>query len=149
MPQKKIIIGSDHAGFQLKEHVLLLLRDGGYDVQDIGTNSEDSVDYPDYAKKVADKVSKGEGVGVLICGTGIGMCMAANKVHGIRAALAKDSYTAEMSRKHNNANVLCMGGRTTSPEDAEMIVHNFLTTEFEGGRHDGKVKKIMGLEGGK
>ena len=142
---KKIAIGSDHAGFELKEHIKALLRDA-YDVEDVGTNSEESCDYPDYAIKVADSVLKNNKLGILICGTGIGMCMTANKIHGIRAALAKDAYMAEMARKHNDANVLCMGGRTTSPEDAEIIVHNFLTTEFEGGRHEKRVQKIMAAE---
>lgn len=146
MPEKKVVMGADHAGFQLKEHVKALLKSGGYDIEDVGTNSEESCDYPDYAKKAAESVIKNNKLGILICGTGIGMCMAANKIRGIRAALAKDGFTAEMARKHNNANVLCMGGRTTSPTDAEIIVHNFLTTEFEGGRHERRVNKIMELE---
>ena len=142
---KKVVIGSDHAGLELKEHIKALLKDA-YDVEDVGTNSEESCDYPDYAIKVAESVLKNDKMGILICGTGIGMCMTANKVHGIRAALATDAYTAEMARKHNDANVLCMGGRTTSPEDAEIIVHNFLTTEFEGGRHQKRVQKVMDAE---
>ena len=146
MAEKKVIIGCDHAGLELKEHIKALLSNGGYLIDDLGTNSEESVDYPDYAIKVSEKVKKENIPGILICGTGIGMCMTANKIDGIRAALAKDSYTAEMSRKHNNANVLCMGGRTTSPEDAEMIVHSFLTTQFEGGRHEKRVNKMMEAE---
>lgn len=144
--KKKVVMGCDHAGLELKEHIKALLSQGGYDVEDVGTNSEESVDYPDYAVKVSEKVLQEKVPGILICGTGIGMCMTANKVDGIRAALAKDSYTAEMSRKHNNANVLCMGGRTTSPEDAEMIVHAFLSNQFEGGRHEKRVEKINNLE---
>ncbi|MEK6967080.1 MAG: ribose 5-phosphate isomerase B [Nanoarchaeota archaeon] len=146
MGQKKIVIGADHAGYQLKEHLKALLKDGGYDIEDVGTNSEESVDYPDFAKKVTDSVIKNKKLGVLICGTGIGMSISANKVSGIRAALAKDAFTAEMSRRHNDANVLCIGGRTTSPQDAEIIVHNFLTTDFEGGRHEKRVKKIRDIE---
>jgi ribose 5-phosphate isomerase B len=143
----KVAIGSDHGGLNLKRLLVDELRNGGVDVIDVGTDSEESVDYPDYAKKVAVPVSRGEvDFGILICGTGIGMSIAANKVHGVRAALAWDILTARLSRRHNDANVLTLGGRVTGPELAKEIVKTFLHEPFDGGRHEGRVKKITAIE---
>ncbi|MBI5388997.1 ribose 5-phosphate isomerase B [Candidatus Woesearchaeota archaeon] len=138
-----IYLGSDHAGFELKEKIKIFLKGMNAKAEDVGTFSEASVDYPDYAQKVAKKVVKDkDSKGILICGTGIGMCIAANKVKGVRAALCYDHYTAEMARKHNNANVLCMGGRTTTQAQAKELVETFLNTAFEGGRHTRRVAKF-------
>ncbi len=141
-----VVIGSDHGGFQLKNHLKKYLQEKGEEVFDCGTESEESVDYPDFAKKVSEEVLKKEAPGIIICGTGIGVSMTANKVKGIRAALAHDEYTARMAREHNNANVLCLGGRVLDPQEAEKIVDVFLNTDFEGGRHQRRVEKIMALE---
>ncbi len=143
----KIIIGSDHAGFKLKETLKKYLKELNYDHEDVGTNSEESCDYPDFAYKVAKKVAETNGRGIVICGTGIGSCIAANKVKGIRAALAFDEYTAKMSRQHNNSNVLCMGERTTKENMAKKIVKIWLNTKFsKEERHHKRVDKIMKLE---
>lgn len=146
MDKNKISLGSDHAGFKLKEAIKKYLIKKGYDVKDFGTNSEDSVDYPDYAKLVANDVIKNNSRGILICGTGIGMSMAANKVSGIRAARCLDEYDAEMSRRHNDANVLTMGGRTTRKDMAKKIVDVWLNTPFDEGRHIQRINKINELE---
>ena len=131
-----IAIGSDHGGFALKEVILPLLQDLGHDIQDVGCYDTTSVDYPDFASAVCKSVHKGDAdCGILICGTGIGMSMAANKKEGIRAALCSDHYTACMSREHNDANVLCLGERVTGPGVAEEIVKVWLATSFGGGRH--------------
>ncbi len=131
-----IAIGSDHGGFALKKVILPLLQELGHDIQDVGCYDTASVDYPDFASSVCENVSKGEAdCGILICGTGIGMSMAANKKEGIRAALCNDHYTACMSREHNDANVLCLGERVTGPGVAEEIVRVWLETSFGGGRH--------------
>ncbi len=132
----KIAIGSDHGGFALKKVVLAYLSTLGHDIQDVGCFSHESVDYPGFADLVCGMVVKGEAdKGILICGTGIGMSMAANKHADIRAALCSEQYTASMSRKHNDANILCMGERVTGPGVAEEIVRTWLSTSFEGGRH--------------
>jgi ribose 5-phosphate isomerase B len=146
----KISIGADHAGYDLKEVVRGELARLGQDVSDAGTGSpQPSVDYPDYATKVARAVAKGEcDRGILICGSGIGMAITANKVPGVRAALCHDHYTALVARLHNDANLLCMGGRTTGTEVAKEIVRTFLETSFEGGRHERRVEKIRNLEDG-
>ena len=138
----KIAIGCDHAGVDLKRILLnSVLKE--YDVVDMGTNSSESVDYPDIAKKVANIVATGEAErGILICGTGIGMSMAAGKVRGIRAARCNEPYSAEMSRRHNDANVLCFGARVIGSGMAEMIVEVWLSTPFDGGRHAIRVEKI-------
>ncbi len=140
----KIIIGSDHAGFDLKEKYKdLLEKELGYEVTDVGAYSTDSVDYPDIAQKVAGAVSAGEfEKGVLICGSGIGMSIAANRFKGVNAALCHDLFTAEMCRKHNNANILVVGGRVTGDGLALEMLKVYLNTEFEGGRHKMRVDKI-------
>lgn len=144
---KKIYIGSDHAGFAVKDFVKELFEKRGYEVQDLGTYSSDRVDYPDYAAKVAKAVAADPGSqGVLICGTGIGMSIAANKIKGIRAAEVHDYYTAKMARAHNDANVLCFGERVVGKGVIESIVEAWCNTEFEGGRHEKRVEKIMQLE---
>ncbi len=143
----KIAIGSDHGGFQLKETVKAYLTEKGYDIEDLGCFSGESVDYPDFALKVAEKVASGEfEKGILMCGTGIGISISANKVRGIRAALCHDHLTAFLAARHNNANILCMGGRTTGPETAKDIVDAWLNTPFEGGRHNRRLAKITEME---
>ena len=143
----KIIIGADHAGFVPKQALAAALRKAGHSVEDAGTDSADSVDYPDFAARVGRAVAEDEAErGILICGTGIGMCMAANKVPGVRAAVVTDAYTAEMSRRHNDANVLCMGARVQSLEKMEELARIFLAAPFDGGRHAGRVEKIKKLE---
>ena len=143
----KIVIGSDHAGLELKEELKSLLVTEGHEITDVGTNSPASVDYPDFGFEAARLVAKGAADrGILVCGTGIGMSIAANKVKGVRAALIHDLYTAIQSRKHNDANVLVLGGRVTGRGLAEEIVKVWLSTEFEGGRHLGRIKKIEAFE---
>lgn len=143
----KIAIGSDHGGVHLKKSIREYLEKKGYEVEDFGTMTEDSVDYPDYAKKVAEVVASGKiDKGILICGTGIGISIAANKVKGIRAALCGDVFSARMSREHNDANILCMGERVLGIGLAETIVDTWLSAEFQGGRHERRVNKIMDLE---
>ncbi len=143
----KIAVGSDHAGFELKEHIKGILPAGDYEVTDVGTNSPESVDYPDFGFEVARRVAAGEADrGILICGTGIGMSIAANKVKGIRAALVNDLYTAAQSRRHNDANVLVLGGRVIGKGLAEEIVKTWLSTAFEGARHLGRIGKIEDFE---
>ncbi len=142
-----IAIGCDHGGFELKNHIVKYLTAKGYDVKDYGVFCEDSVDYPDCAEPVCNAVTSGEAEkGILICGTGIGISIAANKHKGIRAALCSDVYSAEMSRRHNNANILCMGGRVLGRELAFMITDTWLKTEFEGGRHERRIEKIHAIE---
>lgn len=142
-----IAIGSDHGGYELKEHVKKHLVENGVEVKDFGTFSEASVDYPDCAKPVCEAVINGEAErGILLCGTGIGISIAANKYKGIRAALCSDVYSATMAKQHNNANILCLGGRVTGRELAFMIVDTWLKTEFEGGRHADRIKKIHDIE---
>ena len=144
----KIAIGSDHGGFNLKNTVMEHLKEKGYEFKDFGTYSADSCDYPDIAIEVAEKVASGEyDRGILICGTGIGIGIAANKVQGIRAALCHDTFSAHASREHNNANILTMGERVIGAGLALEIVDIWLTTEFEGGRHARRVDKISAYEG--
>ena len=139
----RILIGSDHAGFDLKALLSAHAREERHAVIDVGPTTHDSVDYPDFAHELARRLLAGEGdAGVLICGTGIGMSIAANRHRGIRAALCHDAFTAEFARRHNNANVLCMGGRTTGPGVALQMFDLFLATEFEGGRHERRVGKL-------
>ncbi len=141
----KLYIGSDHAGFHLKERIKSMLIEMGYDVTDVGTHDTNSCDYPDFAKPVAHAVADGiAAAGILVCSTGIGMSMAANKVKGVRAALVHHAYEAMMTRKHNNANVLCIGENITGPSIALEAVKTFLNTDFEGGRHQRRVDKIEG-----
>ncbi|MCD2138127.1 ribose 5-phosphate isomerase B [Salinicoccus halitifaciens] len=139
----KIIVGSDHGGFKLKRAVVEDLKEKGLDVTDFGPETADSVDYPDYAKPVAEKVASGEyDKGILICGTGIGMSISANKVKGIRSALVHDTFSARATRQHNDSNVLAMGERVIGEGLALDIVDIWLNTEFEGGRHERRVCKI-------
>ena len=141
--QLRIAIGADHGGFDLKERVRHYLADQGHAVADLGTNSTDSVDYPDFARKVAERVSaKGADFGVVICGTGLGVAMTANKVRGIRAAPCSETLSARFARSHNDANVLTMGGRLIDYSTAVKILDVFLSTPFEGGRHQRRVDKI-------
>ncbi|MDU6598174.1 ribose 5-phosphate isomerase B [Finegoldia magna] len=143
----KIAIAADHGGFELKDSMVEYIKSLGNEVLDLGTNSADSVDYPDYAKKVCEEIQKGNShLGILICGTGIGMSLAANKFEGIRAACVSDVYSAKMSRNHNNANVLCIGARVIGDEVAKLIIKTFLENEFEAGRHQRRVDKIMAFE---
>lgn len=139
----RISIGSDHAGYELKESVKSHLKEKGYEVDDVGTSSADSIDYPDYAKKVASSVEDGTSEkGVLVCGSGIGMCMSANRFRGVRAAVLRNDDDATLSRQHNDANVACLGARMTSKDDALHLIDLFFTTSFEGGRHERRVCKI-------
>ncbi len=139
----RIAIGSDHAGFDLKEAVKGFLSETGHNVEDFGCRDTSSVDYPDFAFAVADAVAQGRCErGILICGSGIGMSMTANKVPGIRAALCRDVSSAELSRQHNDANILCLGGRVTGEELAREIVSAYLTAGFEGGRHARRLEKM-------
>ncbi len=144
----KIGIGCDHSALDMKEEIIGHLKEKGYEITDFGTYTKDSTDYPIYAEKVARAVASGEQeLGILICGTGMGMCLAANKVKGIRACVCSEPYTAKLSRLHNNANILCFGARVIGPELAKMITDTFLEAEFEGGRHARRVQMIMDLEG--
>lgn len=143
-----IAIGCDHGGFELKGHIMEHLKEKGIEFKDYGTYSEESVDYPDCAKPVCEAVQNGTAErGILICGTGIGISIAANKYKGIRAALCSDVYSAKMSKQHNNANIICLGGRVTGRELAFMIVDTWLETKFEGGRHENRIAKIHAAEG--
>jgi len=144
----KIALGSDHAGFELKEKIKLKLQAQGIIIQDRGTHSADSCDYPDYAQAVADEVAAhGADFGILVCGTGIGMSIAANKVPGIRAARAVTESDAELAREHNDANVLTLGARITGDDEAFKIIDKWLATPFTGGdRHVRRIDKIMAIE---
>ncbi|MGI9066261.1 MAG: ribose 5-phosphate isomerase B [Pyrinomonadaceae bacterium] len=139
----KIALASDHAGYAEKERLKPLLRDLGLEFDDLGTVSEESVDYPDYARRVAEQVARGQvDQGVLVCGSGTGMAITANKVPGVRAAVAWSEQTARLARQHNDANVLAIGARTTPPENIPAIVRAWFSADFEGGRHADRVKKI-------
>lgn len=143
----RIAIGSDHRGFTLKKAILPVFTELRYECQDMGCYSTDSVDYPDVAAKVATAVANGDADhGVIICGTGIGMSITANKITGIRAALCSDPISARMARQHNNANVLCIGGAMIGEWLAKEITTAYLTAEFEGGRHAKRIEKIHNLE---
>jgi len=139
----KIFAGSDHAGLELKNNMIMYLEKSGYQVEDLGTYTNESCDYPDYAHKVAKAVLNNPGSrGLLVCGSGIGISMAANRHPGIRAALCRFTLDADLSRRHNDANVLVLGGRLTGIQLAENIAEKFYATEFEGGRHCGRIAKI-------
>lgn len=143
----KVVFGSDHAGYRLKEFLKENLKSAISEVLDIGTDSEKSVDYPDYAKKAALKIMEERAdVGILVCGTGIGISIAANKLSGIRAAACSSIFEAVMARRHNNANILCLGSRVTGDLHALAIAESFLSEKFEGGRHKRRVDKITGIE---
>jgi ribose 5-phosphate isomerase B len=136
----KVAIGCDHGGFDLKKNIIAVLRELGHEVEDQGCNSSESVDYPNFAKTVSKRVK--EGVcerGILICGTGIGMSMAANRMPGIRAALCHEMFSARMSREHNDANILCLGARVIGPGLAQEIVRTWMTSDFSGGRHQRRI----------
>jgi ribose 5-phosphate isomerase B len=143
-----IALGSDHAGFEYKEKIKVILDELKLSYKDFGTSSKESTDYPDYAHQVASAVSKGEcDRGILVCGTGIGMAIVANKHKGVRAAVCESSTAARLARQHNNANILTIGERLTGWEAAADIVRTFLSTQFEGGRHERRVDKISKLTG--
>jgi len=143
----RIAIGSDHRGYHLKEKLASILRTKGHEVEDVGTLATESVDYPDFAAIVAKKVSeKSSDRGILICGTGIGMAITANKFPGVRAAPCTDEVTAEISRRHNDLNVLCLSADMLSPRVVERMVEVWIETEFEGGRHSRRVEKIHEIE---
>ncbi len=137
---KKIFIGSDHAGFNLKQQLISFLNSLSWVIEDLGPENNESTDYPVYAKKVCQKVLETEGLGILICGTGIGMSMAANRIPGIRAALCTTEFQARFSRLHNDANVLCLGERVVGPGLAKEIVKEFLNGVFEAGRHSRRLE---------
>ena len=142
-----VAIGSDHGGFNLKAEIKNLLTELQIEFRDVGTHSGEAIDYPDVAQEVGQAVVSGECThGILICGTGIGISIAANKIKGIRAALCHDVFSAQMAREHNNANILTMGERVIGPGLARMIVSTWLTTEFAGGRHGRRVDKISNME---
>lgn len=147
MKTNKVIIGCDHAGYSLKLQVIEHLKEKGVEYVDVGTNSSDSCHYPEFAHAVCTKVQNGEApVGILVCGTGVGMSMAANKHRGIRAACCSDTFSARMTRMHNNANVLCLGGRVVGAGLACDMVDLFINTEFEGGRHEARVQMLCDIE---
>lgn len=142
-----IAIGSDHGGYALKQIIIEYLSELNYEYNDMGCYDENSVDYPDIAEKVCKAIVADEAsLGILVCGTGIGMNICANKIRGIRAAQCSDTFSAKMTRRHNNSNVLTLGGRILGPEIAKEIVREFLTNEFEGERHERRVNKIIALE---
>ena len=144
---KKIIIGCDHGGFDLKNEIISHLEKRAIEVTDVGTYSTDSCNYPDYARALCKRIQSGEFErGILVCGTGIGISIAANKHNGIRAACCSDTFSARMTRMHNDANVLCMGGRVVGAGLACDMVDLFVDTEFEGGRHETRVNKVMAIE---
>ncbi|MCE9568202.1 MAG: ribose 5-phosphate isomerase B [Planctomycetes bacterium] len=143
----KIAVGNDHRGVAIKHRLLGLLRDLGHEVSDLGANAQASVDYPDFAITVAEAVSKGNvDRGILICGTGHGMCIAANKVVGIRAANCRDMVDAELSRRHNDSNVMCLSADLIGEEQIEKMVQAWVATEFEGGRHARRIEKVATYE---
>ncbi len=143
----KIVIGNDHAAYQMKAVIKEYLESKGHEVINVGCDSADRVDYPDYAEKVGEAVTSGKAeLGIAICGTGVGMCIAANKLKGIRAVVCSEPYSAKLSRMHNNANVLCFGARVVGEELAKMIVDEWLAAEFLGERHAERVAKITALE---
>jgi ribose 5-phosphate isomerase B len=144
----RIAIGSDHAGFQLKNEIIRHLEGGDYELKDFGTFVEESVDYPDYAKAVAYEVSEGRAdFGILVCGTGIGISIAANKVNGIRCALCGDTFSAHSCREHNDSNIIALGSRVTGSGLAMDIVDTFLAAQYQGGRHQNRIDKITQIEG--
>jgi ribose 5-phosphate isomerase B len=143
----ELIMGSDHGGWELAAHLAERLRQAGHTVRTVGATGPESVDYPAIAETVGRAVTKGEAqLGILVCGSGIGVCIAANKVPGVRAALVHDELTARLSRQHNDANVLCLGGRLIGPVAADAIVDAWLGTAFEGGRHSRRIDQIHAIE---
>lgn len=145
----KIAIGNDHVAVDLKNHISRYLTDKGYEIVNFGTDSTERADYPVYGKRVAEAVASGDcELGILICGTGIGISLAANKVRGIRAAVCSEPYSARLTRQHNNANIIAFGARVVGQSVGEMIVDEFLNAEFEGGRHQGRVDMISAIERG-
>lgn len=143
----KIAIGSDHAGFEVKEKIKEQLKEMNLEVEDLGTTSKDSVDYPDFGAAVGREVASGKAdEGIIVCGSGIGIAIAANKIHGVRAAQAWNEETARLARQHNDANVLSIGARVTPEEEIPKIVNAWLDAKFEGGRHAARVAKISELE---
>jgi len=143
----KIAIGSDHVGFLLKEHMIKYLKEKGHEVTDLGTDGTQRVDYPVYGRKVANAVADGDvDRGVLICGTGVGISIAANKVHGIRAVVCSEPYSVKLARQHNNANIVAFGALVVGTATAEMIVDEFLAAEYEGGRHQKRIDMICEIE---
>lgn len=146
-PKPRIALGADHAGFPIKETIRQFLENAGYPLEDVGTWSEESVDYPDYGKAVGERVANHQAdYGIAVCGTGMGISIAANKVPKIRAAVAHDVSTARLARQHNDANVLAMGGRIVNSSQAIEMVQAFLSTPFLGGRHARRVEKIARME---
>ena len=145
----KIAIGNDHAAVEMKNHIVKYLEAKGYEMVNFGTDTNESCDYPLYGKKVADAIKNGEcELGILICGTGIGISLAANKVKGIRAAVCSEGYSARLTRQHNNANIIAFGARVVDEKTAEKIVDEFLNAEYEGGRHQKRVDMITAIENG-
>jgi ribose 5-phosphate isomerase B len=143
----KLAIGSDHAGYEMKEEIKKYLEEKGYEVKDYGTNSTESCDYPEFGEKVGRAVASGEcEEGVLVCGTGIGISLAANKVKGIRAAVCSEPVSARLAKQHNNANIIAFGARIVGMEEAKGIVDAFLSAEFLGGRHEKRVNMISDIE---
>ena len=140
MAKRRIIIGSDHAGYPLKEKCLAHLQEAGYECEDMGTHSLQSCDYPQFAALVCNRVLETENPGVLICGTGLGMSMSANRFPGIRAALCFNEYSAGMARQHNDANILCLGARVIGEDLALAVLERFLQTGFQGGRHEERIR---------
>lgn len=145
----KIAIASDHTGVELKSEIIKYLKELWHEVSDFGTNSAESIDYPIYGKKVAEEISKGNyDGGILICGTGIGISLAANKVKGIRAAVCSEPYSAKLSKQHNNSNIIAFGARVVGVDLAKMIVKEWIEAKFEGGRHLKRVELISKIENG-
>ncbi|HFK1060355.1 TPA: ribose 5-phosphate isomerase B [Listeria monocytogenes] len=143
----KIAIGNDHVGIELKPVIVAYLQDLGHEVDDFGAFSNERTDYPEYGKKVAESVAAGKSdLGILICGSGVGISIAANKVNGIRAVVCSEPYSAKLSREHNNTNILAFGSRVVGAELAKMIVQNWLDAEFEGGRHAKRIEMIARIE---
>mgnify|MGYP001395099284 CR=1 FL=1 len=143
MPSKSIVIASDHAGYELKEFLKRELSDMGFEVMDLGTGCKESVDYPDFGHAAAEAIASGQvDRGVIVCGTGIGISIAANRHSGVRAALCHDAEMAKLSRQHNDANLLALGGRTTEFGVAKACLRSFLETSYEGGRHDRRIAKL-------
>ncbi|EDN9500966.1 ribose 5-phosphate isomerase B [Listeria monocytogenes] len=143
----KIAIGNDHVGIELKPVIVAYLQDLGHEVDDFGAFSNERTDYPEYGKKVAESVAAGKSdLGILICGSGVGISIAANKVNGIRAVVCSEPYSAKLSREHNNTNILAFGSRVVGAELAKMIVQNWLDAEFEGGRHAKRVEMLARIE---
>lgn len=149
MRQMKIAIGNDHVAVEMKQHIKRYVEEMGHEVVNFGADSPERCDYPVYGKKVADAVASGEcDFGILICGTGVGISLAANKTKGIRAVVCSEPYTARLSRQHNNTNIVAFGARVIGIATAEMIVQEFLTAEFEGGRHQKRVDMLQAIEEG-